>query len=275
MRSCRKLNPFLAAAALISVTITPVVAQSSLSTKKNAVQFSHSSLRLIAGKREAGQIVAALEIKLQPGWKTYWRVPGDSGVPPVFDWKASGNVKDIKVRWPAPKRYHDAAGLAIGYKTEVTFPLQIAAAKSGEPVKLDLKLQYAICNDICVPGTAHLVLDIPAGGFTNRDLATIQTALAKVPSESVKGVEVKNATAQVENKTVFLAVDLDGKLADKTDIFVEGLDDFYFFPPEKVGPGKFRLKADGAEKLSDLTGKSVRLTIVSGEMRVERQVSIR
>src|SRR5262249_31521832 len=66
--------------------------------------------RLIAGNVDGSNLRAGLEIKLDPGWKTYWRYPGDSGVPPVFDFASSENVKSVTVLWPAPQRFPDGSG---------------------------------------------------------------------------------------------------------------------------------------------------------------------
>src|SRR5262245_48206912 len=77
---------------------------------------SNWSVRLIGGAAQAGLVRAGIEIKLDPGWKTYWRYPGDSGIPPRFDFAGSGNVKAVAVMWPAPHRFPDGAGHSIGYK---------------------------------------------------------------------------------------------------------------------------------------------------------------
>src|SRR5262245_60623167 len=89
---------------------------------------ARSAIRLIAGTRsadEAAPLRAGIEIRLKPGWHTYWRYPGDAGVPPRFDFKASQNVKDVLVRWPAPQRITEDGGVTIGYARDVILPLQI------------------------------------------------------------------------------------------------------------------------------------------------------
>ena len=90
---------------------------------------AHTASRLIAGSifrtSEAAFLRAGVEIRLDPGWKTYWRYPGDSGVPPSLDFAASENVKSVTMLWPAPKRFADGAGgHSIGYKGEVVLPLR-------------------------------------------------------------------------------------------------------------------------------------------------------
>src|ERR1700756_3095103 len=78
---------------------------------------TRAGVRLIAGSRTNDAMVrAGVEIKLAPGWKTYWRYPGDSGVPPRFDFAGSQNVKSVEIAWPAPHRLSDESGITIGYK---------------------------------------------------------------------------------------------------------------------------------------------------------------
>src|SRR5262245_5193285 len=123
---------------------------------------AHASLRLVAGSRTDNAMArAGVEIKLAPGWKTYWRYPGDSGVPPRFDFAGSENVKSIEIMWPAPHRLSDESGITIGYKEGVIFPLHIVPQDVAKPVRLRLKADYAICEKICIPaeGRAELVLD--------------------------------------------------------------------------------------------------------------------
>src|SRR5262245_29832388 len=82
------------------------------------VELHASRARLIAspaGTAGAARL-AGLEIAMQDGWKTYWRMPGDAGVPPTFDWSGSVNAADIKVLYPAPTRMPEAGGEVVGYK---------------------------------------------------------------------------------------------------------------------------------------------------------------
>ena len=123
---------------------------------------THSAVRLIAGGLRPSDTLmrAGIEIKLDPGWKTYWRYPGDSGVPPRFDFAQSVNVKSVKLLWPVPHRFVDESGSSIGYKDDVIFPLQVVPSDPAKPVTLRLKLDYAICEKLCVPaeGNAELLL---------------------------------------------------------------------------------------------------------------------
>ncbi len=123
---------------------------------------SHSSLRLIAGATApSGKQRIGVEITMAPGYKTYWRSPGEAGIPPVFDWSGSENVGGLDVRWPAPERFEDATGSGIGYIGEVVVPVSVQPLDPARPVTLVLKLDYAVCDKICVParGEARLWLE--------------------------------------------------------------------------------------------------------------------
>src|SRR4051795_4782537 len=122
-----------------------------------------SAVRLIAARASGSGKTAiyrsAIEIKLNPGWKTYWRYPGDSGVPPVFDFSKSENVKSATVLFPAPKRFADGAGgHSIGYKTGVLFPVRVVPKDPAKPAVLRLKLDYAVCEKLCLPADANVEL---------------------------------------------------------------------------------------------------------------------
>ena len=148
-----------------------------------------SAMRLIGAgavrESDGAMLRAGVEIKIQPGWKTYWRYPGDSGVPPMFDFAASENVKSATVLWPAPVRFSDGAGHSIGYKGGVIFPLRVVPREPGKPVTLRLSLDYAVCETLCVPakGKAELALSGAAGSQE----AALKSAEARVPKPAAWG----------------------------------------------------------------------------------------
>ena len=116
----------------------------------------HSSLRLIAGGKDGAEALrAGIEIKVAPGWHTYWRYPGDSGVPPRFTFPGSDNVAAVKVLYPAPHAITDETGTTIGYNDNVVFPLRVVPRQKGKPVTLRLHVDYAVCEKMCVPVEAQ------------------------------------------------------------------------------------------------------------------------
>src|ERR1700754_14394 len=98
---------------------------------------SHSQLRLLAGSRSGTVLLGGIAFQLQQGWHTYWRNPGDSGVPPRFDFSKSDNVEAVTVLWPAPHKLDDGAGGAsLGYHDQIVLPLRIVAKSVDKPVSL-------------------------------------------------------------------------------------------------------------------------------------------
>ena len=62
---------------------------------------------LLPGWRmENGHQMAGLSLTLSPGWKTYWRSPGEAGIPPLFDWSGSDNIASVRLHWPSPSVFH-------------------------------------------------------------------------------------------------------------------------------------------------------------------------
>src|ERR1700678_3430801 len=119
----------------------------------------HSAVRLLAGSRSGAVLLGGIALQLQPGWKTYWRTPGDSGVPPRFDFSKSENVEAVTVLWPAPTKFDDGAGgHSLGYHNQIVLPLRIVAKNSDKPVTLRADINYAVCEKICIPVDANAEL---------------------------------------------------------------------------------------------------------------------
>jgi DsbC/DsbD-like thiol-disulfide interchange protein len=149
----------------------------------------HSRARLISGATGTpGSLLAGVEIALDGGFKTYWRNPGESGLPPAFDWSGSENVANAEVLWPAPTRFEDAGGVSYGYADRVVLPVRVTLRDPAKPVRLTLKLDYGVCKDICIPAHAELTL-VPSGPETAPERGSIEQALARVPVPKPLGAE--------------------------------------------------------------------------------------
>ena len=131
-------------------------------------------------------LLGGIAIQLQPGWKTYWRTPGDSGVPPRFDFSKSDNVEAVTVLWPAPKKFDDGAGgTALGYKQQVVLPLRIVAKNADKPVTLRAHISYAVCDKLCIPVEAHAELAFASVASTED--GNLSDALNTVPKPANVG----------------------------------------------------------------------------------------
>src|SRR5258705_478250 len=127
----------------------------------------HSAVRLLAGSRSGAVLLGGIAFQLQPGWKTYWRTPGDSGVPPRFDFSKSENIEAVTVLWPAPTKFDDGAGgHSMGYHNQVVLPLRIVAKSADKPVTLRADINYAVCEKLCIPVQANAELAITSVAST-------------------------------------------------------------------------------------------------------------
>ena len=110
------------------------------------------SVDIIRGWRQSDDIhIAAINIKLEDGWKTYWRVPGIGGIAPMLNWEKSKNIKNISQIWPTPNIYNEYGLQTIGYKDELLLPLQIQPIDKKQPIHLSITIDFGICSDVCVP----------------------------------------------------------------------------------------------------------------------------
>ncbi|QDC07817.1 hypothetical protein FHY55_00510 [Oceanicola sp. D3] len=125
-----------------------------------------------------GTRMAALRLTLAPGWKTYWRAPGETGIPPQFDWSASRNLARVTLHWPSPQIFDEAGVRTIGYKRELVLPIEITPTDAGKPVELAADVDLGVCEHICVP--ASLSFRAPLSGKGSFDPA-IQAALKARP----------------------------------------------------------------------------------------------
>ncbi len=226
-------------------------------------------------RRYAGRnvFVAGIHVRLDPGWKTYWRNPGDAGLPPSFDWSGSVNLKSARVLWPAPQRFADPFGSSIGYHDEIVFPVMVEAADASRPVDLSVAFDYAVCKDICVPAQAALRLMLAPGGQSGLPYKTlVERYLKNVPVEA--GPDAKRpaiAKIKIELAPPRPQILVDAVFPGGTkgaDLFVEGPKNF-FLPlavPVAEGPGnRIRYKVDliKGDDPKDLKGKTLTLTLVS------------
>jgi DsbC/DsbD-like thiol-disulfide interchange protein len=145
-----------------------------------------SSLRLIAAGDGPPQSFyrAGIEIRLDSGALTYWRMPGGAGVPPVFSFQGSTNASDIEVSYPAPMRFDEDGTEAFGYRDRVIFPVRVTPKDVARPVLLVLNVSYAVCSRLCIPAKAEArltLLPAPEAGTASPDAAAIAAAEAAVP----------------------------------------------------------------------------------------------
>ena len=165
----------LAAAVAVALHGAPAVAADSFAT--DWALGAKSKARLIAGSGD----LAGFEVVLAPGAITYWRDPGDAGVPPTLDFSASDNVVGVEPLFPAPKRIKEADGSeAFGYESSVVFPLRVKPRDAAKPVTLRLNADFAVCEKVCLPAKARLELKLSSANASPY-AGAIDAALGAVP----------------------------------------------------------------------------------------------
>jgi DsbC/DsbD-like thiol-disulfide interchange protein len=245
----------------------------------------HGSTRLIGGAalNSAGAKLAraGIEIRLDPGWKTYWRYPGDSGVPPTLDFSGSENVKSVTTLWPAPERFSDGGGgYSIGYRGDVILPLRIVPNDAGKPSSLRLKLSYAVCGKLCVPAQADL--DLTLSGKAGAEEPTLSAAEARVPRRAAFGqpgsLGIASVHRQTDGKHERVVVGVAVPDGVPIDLFVEGPTSEWALPlPRPAGPAPngaagtrlFTFDLDGLPPGARAEGALLTFTAVSPGEAVE------
>jgi DsbC/DsbD-like thiol-disulfide interchange protein len=243
---------------------------------------ARSAVRLIAGDTKSvgdAPLRAGIEIRLAPGWKTYWRYPGDSGVPPRFDFGGSANVQQVTVLWPTPHRIADGSGQSIGYAGGVVLPLQVQAKDATKPVTLRLKVDYAICEKLCVPADGSAELPLAAPGNSSSNETPLAAAEARVPKPATVGENAPLAVRSVHEEpgTRFtrVIIDVAAPEGEPVDLFAEGPSPEWALPvPMPVAgapPGlhRFAFDLDGLPPGANPHGAVLTLTAGAGNSAIE------
>ncbi|MEM8823793.1 MAG: protein-disulfide reductase DsbD domain-containing protein [Pseudomonadota bacterium] len=173
----------------LALLAAPVFAAESEPVRGHAL----TATLLTAENGVAGETLSAgLKLDLDEGWKTYWRSPGEVGLPPVLDWSGSDNIVDVALAYPAPDRFIAFDIQNFGYGDQVVFPLTVTLADGTAPARLDMRADLLVCADICIPETVALSLDLPAGGGIDVASAEILSDwVARVPGGEEVGISVE------------------------------------------------------------------------------------
>jgi suppressor for copper-sensitivity B len=184
-----------------------------------------------------------IEFRLAPGWKTYWRSPGDAGLPPEIDWSGSENLAEATVLWPAPKRETLLGFETFIYQNRVVLPITARATDPAKPVRLRANVSYLVCEVLCVPAEATLALDLDvAPGRPAPNAGLIAGFNARVPSRASTAFSLERALLSESNDGLTLEVAVRARTPFAApDIFIEG--------PRQMRFGKPRLEMDD-ERLS-------------------------
>lgn len=241
-------------------------------------------VRLVSGVDGVGQektIPLGLELELAPNWHTYWRSPGEAGLPPRIDWQNSetdaGNLQDAILLYPAPKRY-TAYGLeTIGYRDHVVFPIDAQLRAPGHALSIDASLDLLVCSAICVPKNFTLKLTVPAGAAgESAEAGLIRQFRDLIPGDAEKSGLVLQSVANDGQNLKFVVQSSDA-LQDP-DIFIEDDKNISFAAPlitAKPDQNSVTFKVKPADMLPAgvaLAGMPLTITVVNGDHALEQHV---
>ena len=212
--------------------------------------------RLLKGGFDGQTWWSGLAISLAPGWKTYWLVPGDGGIAP--DVKVTGNnLYEARVQYPLPARFEDEAGMTIGYKQDVVFPIQISPKQFDQPVEVSLSAFLGVCDVVCIPAAFKDVATFDPARSEAPDQALISRWHTARPMPQPMEGPIIRALAEMEDSKPVLHLELSESVSD---IFVEGTAKQYFGKP-RLMRGSAILPVSGIKSLDELRGSSLRITV--------------
>src|SRR6516162_5604350 len=240
----------------------------------------HSAIRLLAGSRSGPVLLGGIAFQLQPGWKTYWRNPGDSGVPPRFDFSKSENIEAVTVLWPAALKFDDGAGgVALGYHDQTVLPLRIVPKNADKPVTLRAAINYAVCEKICIPVEANA--ELAFNSVASTEDSALFAALDTVPKPANVGDPNPLTIRDVKRESkAEVLVDVVTPDARAVNLFVEGPTPDWGLPVPKVredsppGVKRFSFQLDGVPPGVDPAGAALKLTLVGADRSYEFNINL-
>ena len=223
----------------------------SIAANAAPVAVPHAEVELITAQSSirAGQpLLVALRMKHEPGWHTYWKNPGDSGMPTRIEWKLPPGFSAGPILWPIPERIPVGPLTNLGYHGEIFLLTEIAIPErlgTRGPVRLEGKAEWLICKEVCLPGGTTVSLELPVGdGAADPDWSgVLSQARAAVPAP----LEGWTVSAEPTNEHIVLKLVPQGAPP-------RGLETLAFFPdqPEIVdnpSPQSLLRNDDGSYRL--------------------------
>lgn len=262
----------------LAVLFGLILPAAALAAHSDWVPADRSQLRLLlSGVGEDGRHRAGIEVVLEPGWYTYWRNPGESGIPPRFDFSGSENVASVEVLYPAPERHDDGMSVSVVYSEETVFPLLVTPVDAAKPVMLALEADFGVCNDVCIPTGASVAVEAPSppepDPLTEARLASF---MARVPGPPEPGrFDIEQAAVDGD------AIVVDVRMPDSayTDLFAAPPAGWYVRQPVFVsragGISQYRIELDSGPPDTGIAGAEFRFVAAAGGEAIEKVVAIR
>jgi suppressor for copper-sensitivity B len=235
---------------------------------------------LAAGVDAGGQLSAAIEILLPQGWHTYWRSPGDAGVPPEIDFSASRNLSAPAVDFPVPVRQDEGDDVVDNiYRDHVILPLRGAVPDRTKPVELALHLKLGVCQDVCVPDEVNATLAVPAGENDAAAAAAIAAARATVPGAPVAGTFALDKVTREGGTDGHPVFRFAGAVPDAANaqVFIEAPEGWSPYTPEyqpdAAGGASYLVKFSRLGSPVPVAGARFRVTIAAGNRAIDQTLT--
>jgi suppressor for copper-sensitivity B len=231
-------------------------------------ESSAVKVRLIAAEAgvapNASTVSFGLDIVLEDGWKTYWRSPGEVGLPPELDWEGSENVEDIQLLWPAPKRFTAFEIENFGYEDRVVLPISATLKNPGQAVTFKTRLTLLVCANVCIPQDFDLTLSLPAAsGINYENSELIANYLGRVPDDA-QDSDIQIVTATLNDESLTITAQSQTRFLTP-DFFPELGSDYTFGKPDvRVDATRMNVWAQLPLLSGDPNVTTLRLTLTDG-----------
>lgn len=222
---------------LLLFTFLTLLTQNAYAALSSWAETEQGRVRLLASDSNHGGI----EFQLKDGWKTYWRTPGDVGMPPSFGWDGSINSNNVTIGWPIPERHSNIGGIEdFIYSGRVILPFTIRLNDESKDTSLTLNLHYLVCKEVCIPLEANLSLMVPASHQDSEAAALIAPFKDRIPkANNSKGLSIDSYRLTPTPKGALLEVKASSQTGwNAADLIIEGREGAHFLKPDIEISGK-------------------------------------
>lgn len=225
---------------------------------------------------QSGATIAAIRVELLPGWHTYWRVPGEIGIPPQFDWSGSSNLAALSYEWPRPGIYEEAGMRYFGYQDELTLPVRLVPKDPSDPIVVRLNLFLGVCKEICLPGNAEVsaTLEPKAEAWEIREIRAALQRRALSADEA--GVSLVKCSLAPTSRGLEISAEIEFESAPSSEqvALIESRDPALWIGSQQTAIDGNRLVArarvSGGSGDSVVIGREdIRLTVLDGSRAVD------
>lgn len=228
----------------------------------------------------SGQVEGIIEVELQPNWVTYWRNPGEAGIPPIFDFSKSTGVTVSAPEFPVPIAKSYSGLVSVVYNNHVAFPFKATPIVSPLSGQLNVEILLGVCEVVCIPAIASFTQDLSKLNKSDPvSHSLINLAKRKIPIMDAGDGDwprILDAKLQSEN-TVIIRARIPGSIKSP-QLFAEGKDNWIFYPAKLISregiTAEFELSLNDLPEDADLSQTALRLTLTAGDIGSERTIIV-